>query len=113
MHESSLARQILDVVLVRASAEGAQRIRLVRGWVAETETLSAESLEFHFTAHARGTAAEDAKLELRLVHVQARCRSCPHTYAPEHHVLVCPACGSTEGDLLGDTGLGIDTVEVD
>jgi hydrogenase nickel incorporation protein HypA/HybF len=113
MHESSLARQILDVVLARAAGEGAHRIRLVRGWVAETETLSVESLGFHFTAHARGTAAEDAKLALRLVHVQARCRSCAHTYCPEHHVLVCPACGSTEGNLLGETGLGIDSVEVD
>jgi hydrogenase nickel incorporation protein HypA/HybF len=113
MHESSLARRILDAVLERAGDAGAQRVRAVRGWIAETEALSPESLDFHFSAHARGTAAEGARLDLRLVHVEARCRSCGATYAPEHHLLLCPACGSTDGEELGETGLGIEALEVD
>lgn len=113
MHESALARQILEAVLSRARSEHATRVRAVRGWVAETETLSAQSLGFHFSAHARGTPAEGASLELRLIHVEARCRACGTRYAPEHHLLLCPSCGGTDGELLGQTGLGIDTLEVD
>lgn len=113
MHESSLAKQVLDAVLARAEEEDAARILSVRGWVAETETLSAESLRFHFAAHARGTPADGARVELRLIHVEARCASCKTTYAPEHHVLLCPACGSAEGELLGPTGLGVDSIEVE
>ncbi|WP_240486845.1 acylphosphatase [Hyalangium minutum] len=30
--------------------------------------------------------------------------SCGHTYAPEHHVLRCPACGGTEGVEGGAEG---------
>jgi len=113
MHETGLARQLLTAILARAAEVGATRVRAATGWVAETETLSAESLAWHFAAHARGTLAEGARLELRLVHVEARCRSCGRTYAPEHHVLLCPACGGTDGELLGQTGLGLDTVEVE
>lgn len=113
MHESSLARQILDVALARAREEGARRIRRVRGWVAETEALSPESLALHFAAHARATLAEGAGLDLRLVRVEARCGACARTYAPEHHLLLCPACGSAEGELLGEVGVGIDALEVD
>jgi hydrogenase nickel incorporation protein HypA/HybF len=113
MHESQLARQILDVVLDRVGTNSSVRVRRVLGWIAETETLSAESLAFHFAAHARGTGAEGAILELRLVHVEATCQACSSTYAPEHHLLLCPACGSVEGELLGSTGLGIDSVQVD
>jgi hydrogenase nickel incorporation protein HypA/HybF len=113
MHETSLARHILDVVLARTAAEGGHRVRRIQGWVAETEALSPDSLRFHFTAHARGTAAEDAALDLRLVHVEARCRACGRVYAPEHHVLLCPACSSTDADVLGETGLKIETVELD
>ena len=109
MHESSLARRLVEVVL---AAAGTARVRAVRGWVAETETLSSESLAFQFAAHARGTSAEHARLELRVVHVAARCRSCAATYAPEHHVLLCSICGSTDGELLGATGVGIDALDV-
>lgn len=113
MHESSLAKQILDAVLDRAHADGAARVRSIRGWVAETETLSADSLRVHFAAHAHGTLADGAQLDLRLIHVEARCASCNKTYAPDHHVLICPACGSAEGELLGPTGLGVDVIEVE
>lgn len=111
MHESALARGILEAVLAHSGT--ARKIRVVRGWVAETETLSAESLDFHFRAHAVGTAAEDARLELRLEHVEARCGGCGTRYRPEHHLLLCPSCGATDGELLGRTGLGVDSIEVD
>lgn len=113
MHESTLARQVLDTVLQRSASEGASRVREVRGWVAETESLSAESLSFHFTAHARGTSAEGARLLLELIHVEARCRTCGDTYAPEHHLLLCPMCGSTDGEQLGRTGLAVTSIEVE
>jgi hydrogenase nickel incorporation protein HypA/HybF len=109
MHEASIARRLLDVVL---AAAGSARVYAIRGWVAETEALSRDSLAFQFAAHARGTAAEDARLDLRIVRVDARCRACGDTYAPDHHVLLCPACGATDGELLGETGVGVDAVEV-
>jgi len=113
MHESSLARQILDAVLQRARDAGAGRVLAVRGFVAETEHLSPESIAFHFAAHARGTAAEGATLRMRLVHVEAECARCKEKYAPEHHVLLCPACGSSEARLLGDVGVGVEALDVE
>lgn len=113
MHESSLAKQILDTVLERAHAENATRVRMVKGWVGETESLSRESLAFQFSAHAKGTIAEHATLELDLNHVEAKCEECEMTYLPEHHLLFCPHCGSTEATLLGKVGLGIDTIDVE
>ena len=113
MHESSLAKRILTVVLEKASAASARRVRTVRGWIAETESLSPGALDFHFAAHARGTLAEGAQLDLRLVHLQAQCHACGLSYPPEHHLLLCPGCGSTDGRLLGRTGLGVDSVDVE
>jgi hydrogenase nickel incorporation protein HypA/HybF len=113
MHESALAKRILEVVLERSGSAAARAVRAVRGWIAETEALSPESIAFHFAALARGTPAEGARLELQLIHVEARCRACGTRYAPEHHVLLCPGCGSTDGEELGQTGLGIETLELE
>ncbi|HEX5748162.1 MAG TPA: hydrogenase maturation nickel metallochaperone HypA [Archangium sp.] len=113
MYESSLARQVLETVLQQAVFHRASRIRVVRGWVAETESLSPERLSSQFATHARGTRAEGARLLLNLIHVEARCRTCGRTYAPEHHQLRCPVCGSGDGEQLGQTGLAVTAIEVD
>lgn len=110
MHEASLARGILEAVL--AQLPPGHRVRSVRGWAAETESLSAGSLALHFEGLARGTAAEGATLDLAVTHVAARCSGCSHEYLPEHHLTLCPACGGTEGELLGRTGVGVDEVVV-
>lgn len=113
MHETSIAKEILDAVLQKTREAGAKRVLHVRGWVAETESLSRESIGFHFDAHARGTAAEGAQIALDLKHLSARCTACGHEYPPEHHLLLCPECGSTEADILGTPGLGIDSIDVE
>ena len=113
MHESSLGRDILRVVVEKANDVGAKKVQLVRGCIAETEWLNSEAIIFHFHAHARGTVAEGAQLELTTAWVEADCITCGKRYKPDHHVLLCPHCGSTEAKLLGDTGLRIDTIEVE
>lgn len=113
MHESALARQIVTAVLEHAQRAGAARVTVVRGWVSETEALSEESLGLHFTAHARGTAADGARLELRLARVEARCRTCARVFTPDHHVVLCPSCGGVDAELLGRVGLGVDAIEVE
>ena len=113
MHEAALARQIVTAVLERAQSAGAARVRAVRGWVSEAEALSEASLALHFAAYARGTAAEGARLELRLRHVEARCRSCAHVWPLDHHLPLCPSCGGVEAELLGQVGLGVDAIDVE
>ena len=71
----------------------------------------AGSLDASF-AGSEGTAAAGASLDLDVEHVRARCRDCGHVWAPEHHLTLCEACGSVEGELLGRTGLGITDLEV-
>lgn len=109
MHETQLARELLNVVLERA--QGARVLRVI-GSIAETEALAPKSLEFHFHAHAVGTIAQGASLQLELVHVNARCKTCGAEYQPEHHLTLCPHCASTDADLLQQTGVFIDSLEV-
>jgi len=110
MHETQLAKDLLRVVLDRA---GGARVLCVRGRIAETEALNPASLDFHFQAHAEGTTAERARLELELVHVGARCHDCGREYRPVHHLTLCPECSSTEAELLQPTGVFLSSIEVE
>jgi hydrogenase nickel incorporation protein HypA/HybF len=109
VHETSLAKRILDEVVARS---GGSRVTRIRGVIAEDEALSREALGFHFAAHARATVAEGAELELELRHVTARCGACGHGFLPEHHVRLCPRCGSPQTWLEGETGVRIDSIDV-
>lgn len=110
MHESSLARDLLRAVLDKTPS-GARVLR-VRGRVAETEALSTDSLGFHFGLAAWGTPAQGAALVLEAEHVAARCLDCGATYLPEHHLTLCPSCGSTRGEVLGQVGVFIEAIDV-
>ncbi len=110
MHESSLAKKLLDAALERVR-DG--KIIAVRGWIADIEALSPESLVLHFAAHARNTRAEAARLDVRIEQIAARCKQCGERYAPDHHVTLCPRCGSTDAELLGRGGLGIDAIDIE
>lgn len=112
MHESTLARELVRMAVSHAEAAGAVRVTVVSAWAAETEALSEDTLRLHFAAVAAGTIAEGARLDVRLTRVAARCRACGATYEPDHHVVLCDACGSTDADLLGETGLGVSAIEV-
>jgi hydrogenase nickel insertion protein HypA len=112
MHESHLGRVFLNAALERLEPQSTEKILAVRGWVAETESLSVSSLSFHFSAAAVGTRAEGAELDVRVTHVRVSCEGCQNEYLPEHHLLLCPECGSTRGAVLGRTGFGIDEIEV-
>jgi hydrogenase nickel incorporation protein HypA/HybF len=113
MHESHIARTLLREVLARATLEGARRVVSVRGRVAESETIAGESIGLSFAAMARGTIAEGARLDLSVEHVEARCRRCGALHRPEHHVVLCPSCGSPDGELVSPTGLWIESIDVD
>ncbi len=112
MHESTLARRVLEIVLARAAEAGASLVHAVRGRLAETEALSADALTLHFAVLARGTIAEGATLDLTLHHIEARCAACARVYRLDH-VLLCPACGSADGTLLGEVGLWIESLDAE
>ena len=113
MHEASVARKLLSAVLERAATERAGRVIAVRGWVADAEQLSAESLARHFALNAASTIASGARIEVQVEAVSARCSKCAEIFRPDHHLMLCPRCGSSEASMLGRTGIGIDAIDIE
>ena len=113
MHESALAKQILGAVLDRIGSQPGLRVLQIHARVIDCEALSADRLALHFASHARGTSAEGARLDLEVIRVSARCARCRGVYAPELYVLLCPDCGSTEGECLVEPGICVDTAIVE
>ena len=112
MHESQLAQHLLEAVLARAETEKALRILSIKAWLSDPEGLSPESLAFQFTAHARGTLAEGARLHLSISRLSALCRVCDTFFEAEGHVPQCPECGSLDCPWSTLPEIGIDEMEI-
>ncbi|MFO0760523.1 MAG: hydrogenase maturation nickel metallochaperone HypA [Byssovorax sp.] len=113
MHEASIARQLVTAAIAQGHKNGARKITRIAGWVAETETLSKESITMQAAAQAVGSIAEGAAIDLDVFHVEARCSTCGEVYRPEHHLLLCPKCGGTDAALLREVGIGVQAIDVE
>lgn len=102
MHEMSLTRNVLDIVLNEANAAGATRVQAVRITIGELRDIVEELFEGLFAHLARGTIAEGAELEIVRVPVTVRCRKCSMVYhldVRDEDTFACPSCGLLDYEL--------------
>ena len=102
MHEMSLTRNVLDIVLDEANAAGATRVQAVRVTIGDLRDIVEELFEGLFSHLARGTIAEGAELEIVRVPFIVRCRKCSRTYhldVRDKDTFACPSCGLLDYEL--------------
>jgi hydrogenase nickel incorporation protein HypA/HybF len=114
MHETSLATKVVAASVEEARRRGVRRVQSIRLRVGALWGTAPESLEFHVSLQAQGTALAGASLNVQTVPVVARCGACGrevkdarldnpaflHTLAHGpilvEALLRCPACGAAE-----------------
>jgi hydrogenase nickel incorporation protein HypA/HybF len=112
VHELSLCMNLIDQLngLVRQhAAVSVARLEVDVGALCGVE---AQLLEDAFTLARLGTVAEQAKLSTRVIAPRVRCRDClTETDAPPNQ-LFCPACRSSNTDLVQGQALILARVEL-
>jgi hydrogenase nickel incorporation protein HypA/HybF len=104
VHELSLARSLLDIVLAHAEKNGAIRVeRLVLSF-GRMSCIEPTALETAFHITAAGTPAEGARLTFEVLPVVLYCLSCEKEYTSgEREIPPCPICGGAEVVVTGGT----------
>jgi hydrogenase nickel incorporation protein HypA/HybF len=91
VHETQIAREVLEVGLREAEQRGA-KLMAVRIEIDATSHESPEALELAFEATAAGTPAEGARLEIVRTPVTVQCPHCDHEFDGESEMPTCPEC---------------------
>lgn len=112
MHELGIATEILDIALVEARKHGGRRVTAVNLRVGVLRGVVPEHLLFLFGHVAKGTIAENARLEIEDEPVRLECEACGASEAREF-TLECPACGKPCARIEGGDALRILSLEVD
>ncbi|HEY7589087.1 MAG TPA: hydrogenase maturation nickel metallochaperone HypA [Thermoplasmata archaeon] len=115
MHETVIAQQVLRAILAAMEQRGATAVKAIDVEIGQLEALGTKELQAAFDIVAKGTPAEDAVLQVKLIPATGFCRSCseerpfeiPRTHGHgEPLEILCPECGSPL-ELRGGRGFTV------
>ncbi|MFB9907826.1 hydrogenase maturation nickel metallochaperone HypA [Allokutzneria oryzae] len=109
MHELSITQSIVEAIVERM---GDTRISGVRLEIGKLSGVMVDSVRFCFELVAEGTTVQGARLVVDEPAGGARCRDCAEEFGVEGLIVLCPACGSADADVLSGRELRIKSVEV-
>lgn len=94
MHEYGLTKQIVKIVNGAAQKHGAVKVNAVHLVVGENTSIIPESVQMYFDMIAKDTAAQGAKLHVRLIKAEMRCPRCQNNFQRPRFSFACPECGT-------------------
>jgi hydrogenase nickel incorporation protein HypA/HybF len=113
MHEYSLTQTILQTALQHAQQAGTTKITRINLIIGEYSDEREESIRFYWDELAKGTPAQDAKLQFERVLAELKCLDCGNVFHPADDESLCPACSSRRLHLLSGDDVRLESIEIE
>lgn len=122
MHEMSLVRNVLDIVLDACKGHPVSEVHKVRLTIGELSDVVDAYVPGLFRYLARGTVAENAEIEITRVPVRLRCKGCGEIFeldldalrAHDERAQTCPHCGAFKNyRMIGGSEFRVEDIEVE
>jgi len=113
MHEMSIAQGLLDILKEEMRKHQANRLRSVRLHIGQISAIVPESLSFCFEVMTAGTEMEGARLDMEIIPLTGRCRTCEGEFQIQNYAFECPHCHSRDIETMSGQELSIVEMEVD
>jgi len=113
MHEMSIVASLFEILEAKARENQATKIVGVRLKVGKLAGVVPEFLETAFDSYKQDTIAAEARLEIEEVPLKLRCRACAAEIVKEDYSLLCPACGSTDLEIVEGMDLFLDKIDLE
>jgi len=112
MHELSITKTMLDLVVEQAQNNGAEKVEGIRLVIGEMSGVVDDCVRFYFEFLSKGTIAEGARLSFRKVTPKARCRDCGKEFVLNGLDWICPHCQTPRIDIIEGKELYLESIEV-
>ena len=113
MHEMSIVQSLIDIIKEEMEKNNARTLRSVRLHIGQMSAVVPDALSFCFEVITTGTELEGARLNMDVIPLEGFCRKCEDKFQIEDYAFACPACGSSEIEVIGGQDLSIVEMEVD
>jgi hydrogenase nickel incorporation protein HypA/HybF len=113
MHEMAISESIVGILEDEARRQQYARVRTVWLEIGPLSGIETEALRFTFDVAAKGTLAEDAKLEIIETEALAWCLPCERVVPIRQRFDACPRCGAHQLQVTTGEEMRIKELEVD
>jgi hydrogenase nickel incorporation protein HypA/HybF len=113
MHELAITQSMLDLVLEQAQKAKAKRVGKINLVIGEMTGVVDRAVQFYFDFLSKGTPAEKAALNFKVVPTTARCHNCGKDFKLGEFDWTCPHCQSSNIEIVGGKELFVESIEVE
>ena len=113
MHETSIAKNLLEIILEKAKECNANRITKINLKLGEFSGINEHSLKFAFENIIQRTIAKDSTLNINKIPLLGKCRKCEQEFEINKTDFSCPNCGSLKLDIISGEDIYIDNIEIE
>jgi len=113
MHEFTITKLILSIVLQKAQEVKARKITKVDLQIGRLTGYVPECIQLQFDVLSHDTAAAGANLSFHQPPVKLHCRYCNRDYTSDSFDLTCPECHTLEIDILSGSELYVESMEAE
>ncbi len=113
MHELSIIASLFELLEEKAQQQKATKVVVVKLKVGKLAGVVPEFLQTAFDIYKDGTIAREAVLEIEEVPLKVQCRQCQSVVEKDDFIFICPACGSTDLEMLEGTELFLEKLDLE
>jgi hydrogenase nickel incorporation protein HypA/HybF len=114
MHEANFTEQIVYAIIEELKKYPDRKPRRVCVKVGEMLHLNEESVRMHYELLIKGTALEEAEIELKDDPVEVYCWQCNRRGpVTDHHLLTCGYCNATDVEVMKGNDIVIESIEIE
>jgi len=116
MHELSVMKSILDIVVKQAQVHNVRKVRAIQLEVGMLSDLEAEWMQRYFNYLSKDTLAGKAELRIKWIPVVFQCQECNKSFEVERkrlHDVACSLCGQKKLTLVSGREYRIKNIEVE
>jgi len=113
VHEMALMGGVFEVITSTLAQYEVKKVNLVKLKIGKLTNAEPEALQMAFEAYAKGTICEGAQLQIELVPVKARCKSCQAEFDVDELAFVCPVCEGLGVEIIQGEELLLESLEVE
>ena len=113
MHEFSVVQSLLDLIEKHALENKAKSVSKVVIKVGKMSGIEPHLLKIAFDTFKEKTICENAKLEMVIQDVIAKCEDCNKDFTIENNRFICPFCNSYNLQIVDGEDMYLMSLELD